>query len=126
MHLIMMVLMSDWTWLEEVEEVNPDTGLMERTGKYIRQYGEFWNFMQEQSNIMTPSFERMIDINPPIYTKDNNEYGLIQVNRNRVSGNLTALEQELINKEVTFEAAVTDNPKQWIVDNSFVKPIVEE
>ncbi len=126
MHLIMMVLMSDWTWLEEMEEVNPDTGFMEGTGKYIRQYGEFWNFMQEQSNIMTPSFERMIDINPPIYTKDNNEYGLIQVNRNRVSGDLTALEQELINKEVTFEAAVTDNPKQWIVDNNFVKPIVEE
>ena len=118
--------MSDWTWLEEMEEVNPDTGFMEGTGKYIRQYGEFWNFMQEQSNIMTPSFERMIDINPPIYTKDNNEYGLIQVNRNRVSGDLTALEQELINKEVTFEAAVTDNPKQWIVDNNFVKPIVEE
>ena len=74
-YMILAVPMSQWSWLEDI--LDSETG--ETTGRKIRKYGIFWDFIRDNIDptIITPKFARLIDENPRIMIKDGEEWGII-------------------------------------------------
>jgi hypothetical protein len=122
--MIIAVPMTQWSWLEDV--LDSETSLP--TGKKVRQYGLFWNWLHSSFNSswITPTFQNLISEVPKQMVRAGTTYGIeiIPVSRFQVGDYDTWANGMLTNAitngvDITATTCLKSNQSQWFSDNGF-------
>lgn len=77
-YLVLAVPMSQWSWIEEIQAEDPETGEMAGTGRFERVYGLFWTWLHSNfdPHIITGEFKALISETPKQMVKDSELWGI--------------------------------------------------